>query len=89
MKTKIVSASKKNIEKAARLIKKGELVVFPTETVYGLGANALDSKAIAKIFKAKKRPKNNPLIVHLAFKKDIFKYGKGVPKIADQLIKHF
>ena len=54
---------------SADTIRNGGLVVFPTETVYGLGANALDEKAVAKIFKAKGRPQDNPLIVHLADKK--------------------
>lgn len=53
------------LEKAAELIKEGELVAFPTETVYGLGANALDAGAVAKIFAAKNRPADNPLIVHI------------------------
>ena len=59
------SQYKKLIEKAAKIIKKGGLVAFPTETVYGLGANALDKNAIRKIFKVKKRPIDNPLIVHI------------------------
>lgn len=54
------------LDEASRLIKQGELVAFPTETVYGLGANALDGKAVEKIFIAKNRPFDNPLIVHVA-----------------------
>lgn len=54
------------IIKGAMLIKKGEVVAFPTETVYGLGANALDESAVLKIFEAKGRPQDNPLIVHVA-----------------------
>ncbi|MEG2274570.1 MAG: L-threonylcarbamoyladenylate synthase, partial [Clostridia bacterium] len=65
MQTEIVDA-KDGIERGAELIKQGELVVFPTETVYGLGANAFDSEAVAKIFKAKGRPQDNPLIVHIS-----------------------
>ena len=53
---------------AANLIKKGELVAFPTETVYGLGANGLDAKACQKIYQAKGRPSDNPLILHVADK---------------------
>jgi L-threonylcarbamoyladenylate synthase len=56
--------SNRNLEKAVQLIKSGELVAFPTETVYGLGANALDKNAVQKIFALKGRPSNNPLIVH-------------------------
>ena len=65
METKIVKASNKSIVEAANLIKKGELVAFPTETVYGLAANEFDENAVAKIFEAKGRPQDNTLIVHL------------------------
>ncbi len=54
------------VDRAIELVKAGELVVFPTETVYGLGANAFDARAVAKIFAAKGRPQDNPLIVHIA-----------------------
>ena len=54
------------IRRAAEVLRGGGLVAFPTETVYGLGANALDAAAVAKIFAAKGRPPNNPLIVHVA-----------------------
>ena len=64
--TMCVPPTDENIEKAARLIQAGELVAFPTETVYGLGANALDAEAVARIFAAKNRPADNPLIVHIA-----------------------
>ncbi|MEM2955037.1 MAG: L-threonylcarbamoyladenylate synthase [Candidatus Nanoarchaeia archaeon] len=74
MKTEIFS--EKEIKKAAELIKKGELIAFPTETVYGLGANALDPKAVKKIFKAKGRPCDNPLIVHIANKKQVFELAE-------------
>jgi L-threonylcarbamoyladenylate synthase len=73
IKTKIFN--KNNIEKAAELIAKGEIVAFPTETVYGLGANALDAEAIEKIFIAKKRPQDNPLIVHVTSIDDVDKLG--------------
>ena len=63
-----------NLLFAAEIIKKGGLVVFPTETVYGLGANALDENAAAKIYKAKGRPQNNPLIIHLDNKDKIQNY---------------
>ncbi len=56
---------KQNIDKAAQVIKSGGIVAFPTETVYGLGANALDEKAVARIFEKKGRPQDNPLIVHV------------------------
>ena len=59
-------ASKTEIEQAARILRKGELVVFPTETVYGLGANALNAGAVRKIYALKGRPATSPLIVHVA-----------------------
>ncbi len=74
---------------SADTIRSGGLVVFPTETVYGLGANALDEKAVAKIFKAKGRPQDNPLIVHLADKKDINQYTKNISQDAEKVIQHF
>ena len=54
------------IKEAAEAIKEGKLVLFPTETVYGLGANGLDENAVKKIFEAKGRPSDNPLIVHIS-----------------------
>src|SRR5882762_1571687 len=62
----IVPASDSAIERAARLIRRGELVAFPTETVYGLGGDATSARAVAEIFAAKGRPLFNPLISHLA-----------------------
>lgn len=76
------------INEAAKVIKKGGLVAFPTETVYGLGANALDEVSVKKIFEAKGRPQDNPLIIHVA-DKDINKYAKEVPDIAKRLIDEF
>ena len=66
METKLLCADVRAIECAAELIRAGEVVGFPTETVYGLGANALDGKAVLKIFAAKGRPADNPLIVHIS-----------------------
>lgn len=65
LKTEKLSTSNKDIARAAALLKGGGLVAFPTETVYGLGANALDENAVRKIFEAKGRPGDNPLIVHI------------------------
>jgi L-threonylcarbamoyladenylate synthase len=59
-------ANKKDIEQAARILREGGLVVFPTETVYGLGANALDASAVRKIYALKGRPTTSPLILHVA-----------------------
>lgn len=83
METRIVRINPEKIEEyeeelkeAAEIIKKGGLVAFPTETVYGLGANALDKTASEKIYKAKGRPSDNPLIIHIANKSDYEKYCK-------------
>jgi L-threonylcarbamoyladenylate synthase len=56
----------KAVRQAAELLRAGGIIALPTETVYGLAANALDSKAVSKIFKVKGRPANNPIIVHVA-----------------------
>ena len=60
------------IKKQAEILRAGETVIFPTETVYGLGANALDEEAVSKIYKAKGRPSDNPLIVHIGDKKQVY-----------------
>ena len=65
MESKIFQPNSKNILKASKILQEGGIVVFPTETVYGIGANALNDKAIERIYAAKKRPQNNPLIVHV------------------------
>ena len=62
------------------LIRNGELVIFPTETVYGIGANALDENAVGKIFVAKGRPSDNPLIVHIADRNKIKDISKKTKK---------
>jgi L-threonylcarbamoyladenylate synthase len=78
-----------NVEEAAALIRAGKLVAFPTETVYGLGANALDLAAVARIFEAKGRPKTSPLIVHV----DSVEMARGLasewPPAADVLTKRY
>ncbi len=80
MKTEILSDSiKADIERAAELIKNGGLVAFPTETVYGLGANALNPEAVKNIFKAKGRPQDNPLIIHISDALEAEKYAYVSP----------
>lgn len=78
----------KAMDEAALIIKKGGLVAFPTETVYGLGADGLNEAAVEKIFLAKGRPKDNPLILHIASKeeKDLLKIVKRLPKRAKKLM---
>lgn len=77
------------IQQAADLILAGELVGIPTETVYGLGANGLDAKAVAKIFEAKGRPQDNPLILHVAGAQWLPKYCKDIPIEAYSLARKF
>ena len=78
----IYKATEENIAKAGKILKNGGVVAIPTETVYGLAANALDKKAVAKIFAAKGRPADNPLIVHITDAKDIEKYAYPNEKAA-------
>lgn len=77
------------IAEAARRIQAGELVGFPTETVYGLGADASSDAAVAGIFAAKGRPADHPLIVHVADAAQVSDYATGVPPFAAKLIKAF
>ncbi len=74
---------------AAEIIKSGELVAIPTETVYGLGANGLDEEAVAKIFVAKGRPQDNPLILHIADAADMEKFCHSIPDVAYGLAEKF
>ena len=78
-----------SIKKAADLILKGEVVAIPTETVYGLAADALNKDAVKKIFKAKGRPNDNPLIVHIADFEEIYNFTENLPKEAEILAKKF
>ena len=79
----------KIMKEAGALLKAGALVAFPTETVYGLGANALDEKAAAKIYAAKGRPSDNPLIVHIADKEGLKLITEEIPEAAYQLADKF
>lgn len=71
----IVPATKEAIVKAAQALAAGDIVAFPTETVYGLGANALDARAVARVFAVKERPRFNPLIVHVPGLAEAERYG--------------
>ena len=77
------------VKTAAALIRQGEVVGMPTETVYGLAANALDGEAVKKIFLAKGRPQDNPLIVHIADFDQIYDLCPSVPPQAKQLAEAF
>ena len=79
----------KVMEEAGELLKSGALVAFPTETVYGLGANALDEKAAAKIYAAKGRPSDNPLIIHIADMESLGLITEEIPKAAYLLAEKF
>lgn len=89
MQTSFLLWNEENITQASQWLKDGEVVAFPTETVYGLGADATNEEAIAKIFKAKGRPSDNPLIVHLGDKEAIEGIVEEVTPIARQLIDAF
>ncbi|MBN2880831.1 threonylcarbamoyl-AMP synthase [Candidatus Woesearchaeota archaeon] len=89
MKTQILKPTKENITKAAKEIRLGNIVAFPTETVYGLGANALNKDAVEKIFKAKGRPSDNPLIVHIENINQLKQLAKQIPKKAIILTQKF
>lgn len=75
------------IDEAAAIIRRGGLVAFPTETVYGLGANALDPAAVARIFHAKGRPADDPVIVHLLAATDLPRVARHVPPVAERLAR--
>jgi len=77
------------IDRAARLLRAGRLVAFPTETVYGLGANALDAEAVARIYAVKRRPPTSPLIVHVASIEMAQSLATNWPRNADLLATKF
>ncbi len=85
--TKIISID--NIKDAAKCIAEGGLVVFPTETVFGLGADSFNTAAIDNIYKAKGRPSDNPLIIHICDKKDVYNLARDVSSDALLLIDSF
>ncbi|MDE2834109.1 MAG: L-threonylcarbamoyladenylate synthase [Bacteroidota bacterium] len=76
-------------QEAAWWLRAGHLVIFPTETVYGLGCDAMAESAVAKVFEAKGRPADNPLIVHLADRQQIALVARRVPSVAQQLMEAF
>lgn len=80
---------KSDLDQAAKILKSGGLVAFPTETVYGLGANALDETAARRIYEAKGRPSDNPLIVHIAERADMQKLACEIPLEAYKLAEVF
>ena len=87
--TEILDNSQQSVKKAAELLKHGEVVGMPTETVYGLAANAFDKTAVAKIFKAKGRPADNPLIVHISHIDMLDGLVSEVPELAFKCAEKF
>lgn len=87
--TQLLPATPENIRRAAQILQSGGLVAFPTETVYGLGANALDEEAAARIFTAKERPTADPLIVHLSGEEQTPLIAASVSEAARRLMRVF
>ena len=85
----LLPATEENIRLAASVIRRGGLVAFPTETVYGLGADALNPEAVARIYEAKGRPRFDPLIVHVASREDVRRLVEKVPEEARLLMDRF
>jgi len=93
-KTKIIKINsnkpeKEKILKITQSLKKGGIIIFPTDTLYGLGGNALNKNTVKKIFRLKKRPTNKAISINIAYKKDLNKYVKKIPPSAKKLIKEF
>lgn len=89
METKILKPTNENIRICAEAVRSGELVAFPTETVYGLGANALSAAAAAKIYEAKGRPSDNPLIVHVTSLNGMREVAEEIPPVALKIAAKF
>ena len=89
MDTKVLIPTAENIAYAAHLIEQGDVVGIPTETVYGLAASAFDESAVEKIFLAKGRPQDNPLIVHIASLDMLPLVAADIPETAKQLAERF
>lgn len=77
------------LEKAAQLLLEGEVVTFPTETVYGLGADATNEEAVKKIYEAKGRPADNPLIIHVSSIEQAYEYAEEIPEAAQKIMEAF
>ena len=84
----LLAPNQENLQRAVAEIEKGQLVIFPTETVYGLGGNALDDKAVASIFEKKNRPQFNPLIIHVLGIEQASHYAEWDER-AEKLARHF
>ena len=87
--TRILGTTEADIKLAAKIIRNGGLVAFPTETVYGLGADALNAEAVGKVYAAKGRPSDNPMIVHISHKEDMKKLTDGITPDVEALMDAF
>ena len=85
----INNIDKNEIKKQSKLLSEGKTVIFPTETVYGLGANALDEDAVKKIYEAKGRPSDNPLIVHIYDKEEVYNLAENINEKAKTIMDKF
>ena len=90
VKTRLLQANRaEHVAEAARLLKAGELVTVPTETVYGLAADATNPTAVAAIFSAKNRPANHPLITHLGSTDQLARWARNIPDWVEPLVRRF
>lgn len=89
MDTRILGTDDKGITESAKILKEGGLVAFPTETVYGLGANAMDDEAVSKVYAAKGRPSDNPMIVHVAKPQDLTLLTDNITDDMKKLAENF
>lgn len=89
METRILGTTEKDIKEAAEILRSGGLVAFPTETVYGLGANAMDDEAVGKVYEAKGRPSDNPMIVHVSKSEDLKNLTENITEDMKLLMKTF
>ncbi|MDZ4199237.1 MAG: L-threonylcarbamoyladenylate synthase [Kiritimatiellia bacterium] len=85
----VAMSTEEEIVRAARILREGGVVAFPTETVYGLGAHAFDESAVARVFELKRRPRFDPLIVHLADPEDLPRVAEALPAAARALARRF
>jgi L-threonylcarbamoyladenylate synthase len=84
-----VTPGKREIEEAAGIIRRGGLVVFPTETVYGLAANLLDEKSVERLYEVKRRPRGKPLTIHIADMSAVRDMASGISEGAMRLMERF
>ncbi len=89
MKTLVLSPDEAGLARAAEIIRRGGLVAFPTETVYGLGADALSAQAVTRVFEVKGRPRFDPTIVHVAAPEEVRTLWKSIPPLAEMLMQRF